>query len=112
MSIPPVELGSSNDVKILYCTETANYIQFMDQSCQKYASHSKKLQMKVVQNRILYKKVRSAYVYLPHNGVGDLKDWSSWNIIYYLNKPTKFDSEQLSFEPFLDVMRIFGSVEP
>ncbi len=45
-------------VVILYGTETANYIQFRAQRCQKYALFQKKLQMNVVQNRILYKKVR------------------------------------------------------
>ncbi len=32
--------------------EMAYYIQFKAQRCQKYASHPKKVQMKVVQNRI------------------------------------------------------------
>ncbi len=34
----------------LYCTETANYIQFRAQRRQKYAFYRKKLQIKVVQN--------------------------------------------------------------
>ncbi len=44
-------------VKIWCCTEIANYIQFRVQRCQKYASHPKKLQIKIVWNWISYKKV-------------------------------------------------------
>ncbi len=32
------------------CTDTENYFQFMAQRCQKYVSHQKKLQIKVVWN--------------------------------------------------------------
>ncbi len=35
--------------EVLLCKETANYIQFRAQRCQKYASHQKKLQIKVAQ---------------------------------------------------------------
>ncbi len=45
-------------VKILYCTETATYIQFIAQYYQKYASNKKKTsKIKRVQNWIPYKKV-------------------------------------------------------
>ncbi len=37
-------------IEILYCTKTANYFQFRAQHCQKYASHQKYLQIKVVWN--------------------------------------------------------------
>ncbi len=40
----------TDTIEILYCIETANYIQFKAQCCQKYALHQKKFQMKVVQN--------------------------------------------------------------
>ncbi len=54
-----VELGAQKIGKfeVLLCTEIANYIQFRVQSCQKYASHKKKVQIKIVQNWTLYKKV-------------------------------------------------------
>ncbi len=49
--------------EILFCTETAKYIQFREQHCQKYASNQKKLQIKIAWNWIFYKKSASTYVY-------------------------------------------------
>ncbi len=47
MSISPERArGLERMVEILYCTETANYIQFRAQRCQKYALHRKKRQIK------------------------------------------------------------------
>ncbi len=62
-----VELGASkiHTVEILHFTKAANYIQFIAQRCQKYASHLKKLQMKVVQNRISYIKVPACICLSP-----------------------------------------------
>ncbi len=48
----------------LYCTETANYIHFRAERCQKYASHQKKL------FRIEFP---SAYVYTPAVDLGARK---------------------------------------
>ncbi len=44
VSLPGVELGTQkiDMVEILYCTETAKYIQFRAQHYQKYVSHEKK----------------------------------------------------------------------
>ncbi len=50
---------------VLLNEKMGKIIHFRAQCCWKYASHSKKLQMKVAQNWILYKKSPSAYVYLP-----------------------------------------------
>ncbi len=46
-------------VVILYGTEIWNYNQFRVQGCQNTHYFKKKLQMKVVQNWILYQKVRA-----------------------------------------------------
>ncbi len=56
---PGVELGDQkiNMVEILYYTEMAKYIQFRAQHCQKYASHQKKDQIKVIWNWTSYKNV-------------------------------------------------------
>ncbi len=51
-------LTSINLVIIFDYVEWANYIQFRAQHCQKYASHEKKLEIKVVRHWILSKKVR------------------------------------------------------
>ncbi len=56
---PGVEIGSWkywHGWKMILYWNSKN-IQFRAQRCQKYASHEKKLQIKVVQNWILYKKV-------------------------------------------------------
>ncbi len=49
---PPLEVGAqkNGELKTLLCRETVNYIQFRAQRCQKYASHQKKLPIKVVRN--------------------------------------------------------------
>ncbi len=41
----------------LYCTKPENYIRFRALRCQKYTTHQKNLQIKVVRNWISYKKV-------------------------------------------------------
>ncbi len=43
--------------EVLFYSETINYIKFRAQYCQKYASHQKKLPIKVVWNCVLSKKV-------------------------------------------------------
>ncbi len=60
------------------------HIQFRAQRCQKYASHEKKLPIKVVQNWIFYKKV-SKWICLSLSRVElrESKDWYGWNIILY-----------------------------
>ncbi len=45
-----IEVNLSAIVEILHRTKMANYIQFRAQCCQKYASHQKKLQIKLVWN--------------------------------------------------------------
>ncbi len=52
------EGGWKIDMVEIQCTETAEYILFKTQHQQKYASHEKKLQIKIVGNWISYKKVR------------------------------------------------------
>ncbi len=73
-------------VEILPCTEMANYIQFRAQCCQKYTSHPKKLQIKIVWNWISHKKVRK-HICLSFGKVelGGAKDWYGWNIILHWN---------------------------
>ncbi len=73
-------------VEKIYCTETAKYIRLRAQRCQKYASHGKKLKIKVVWNWISSKKVRKR-VSLSPPGVelGGFKDQYVWNLIMYRN---------------------------
>ncbi len=54
------ELGApKTDIfEILKCMKTAKQINFRTRCCQKYALYQKGLQIKVVRNTILYKKVR------------------------------------------------------
>ncbi len=59
----------------------ANYIQFTAQHCQKYASHKKKVQIKVVQNWISYKKVSMCICLSPQSGARGSKDGHVWSII-------------------------------
>ncbi len=56
---PKVELGTRKIgiFEVLLCREMAIYIQFRTQRCQKYTSHEKKFQIKLVRNWILYKEV-------------------------------------------------------
>ncbi len=108
-----------------------NWIHYGAQRCQKYALHQKKIRIKVVRNWILYKKVRKHICLLPHEwsgGTPKINTFESYNAqkwktplaplqgetdkcVYGLFC-TKFNSEQLLFEAFFDVMRIFGSFEP
>ncbi len=69
-------------VKILYCTETAYYIQFRAQHRQKYALHREKLQIKVV-HEFHTKKSVSAYVYIPQSGARRLQRliWLKYYIV-------------------------------
>ncbi len=74
-----VELGArkTDMVEIWYSTEMEKYIQFGAQSCQKYTSHEKKFQIKVVRNWILYKKVlEHICLSLPHPRVE--LEWLIW----------------------------------
>ncbi len=99
--------------------------------CQRYALHQKKVQIKVVRNWISYKKVSGHICLSPPGvelGVFSISVhykiqmyWSSepqlhlcgkWDICARRLFCTKFNSEQLLFKPFFDVMRIFGSIEP
>ncbi len=57
--------------------------KFKTQRCQKYASHEKKLQIKVVRNWISYKKVRERMCLSPPRvQLGGLKDWHVWSTVY------------------------------
>ncbi len=70
-------LTSTNLVIIFNHIECANYIQFRAEHCQKYASHEKKLEIKVVWNWILSQKVRESICLSPPGvelwGLKDLK---------------------------------------
>ncbi len=72
-------------VEIQYCTQKVKYIHSGAERCQKYASHPKKLQIKVVRNWILYKKVRERCVYLPPPLIGarglERLIWLKYNIV-------------------------------
>ncbi len=107
-------------------------IHFGAQRCQKYTLHPKKLQIKVVRNGISYKKV-SGHICLssPRVELGGFSisvHYKISNVLIFGAPPsyslgeidicarvlfcTKFNSEQLLFEAFFDVMHIFGGVEP
>ncbi len=65
-------------VEILYCPETANYIQFRTECRQKYTLHWRKLQIKVAYNWILYKKKICECICLPplpQSWAGELEKW-------------------------------------
>ncbi len=66
MSISPPPKWSQGAQKInmveIQCTEKAEYILFRTQHCRKYASHEKKLQIKVIWNWISYEKVRECVI--------------------------------------------------
>ncbi len=56
----------------------------MAQRCQKYASPGKKLNIKVVRNRISSEKVRERICLSPRRGeLGGSKDWYGWKIILH-----------------------------
>ncbi len=59
-------------VEILYCTETANYIQFMAHRCQKYTLHQKSLQF--YQNSIGPIRIFLIFFYLSiyQNSIGPI----------------------------------------
>ncbi len=70
MSIPPPPpsraRGLKDDmVEILNCTEMENCIYFWAERCRKYALFQKKLQIKIVQHRILDKEVRKGICLSP-----------------------------------------------
>ncbi len=81
-----IAVNLSAMVEIWHCTEMANYIRCRAQHCQKYTSHPKKFQIKVVRNWISYKKVRE-HMCVPPHGVEPrgMKDCYSWNITLYWN---------------------------
>ncbi len=59
---------------------------FWVERCQKYASHQKKLQIKVVRNWISPEKVRKRIcLSFPGVELGGSKDWQVQNIIMYRN---------------------------
>ncbi len=60
---------------------------FRAENCQKYALFQRKLQLKVVQNWILYKKSESVYVFPPPPSPSgaSLKDCYGWNVILNWN---------------------------
>ncbi len=62
----------------------------MTQCCQKYASHGKKLKIKVVRNRIWFKKVRERICLSPPppsaSGARGSQDQCVWNVIIYKNE--------------------------
>ncbi len=65
-------------VEILSSTEMTNCFQFRAQYCQKYASHKKKLQIKVVWNWISYKRVLMCICLSPHrSGTRGLSSYSN-----------------------------------
>ncbi len=90
MSIPPqVKLrGLKNDVvEILNCSEMEKYIHFWAERCQKDALFQRKLQIKVFQHRISYKKVCKVICLSisPQSGAKGLERWYGWNIKLYRN---------------------------
>ncbi len=67
LSTPRVELEGSKDWQLqsIILKGNSKLYTFRAQCCQKYASHQKKLHIKVVHYWISSKKSVSAYVYVP-----------------------------------------------
>ncbi len=58
-------------------------IHFTAECCKKYQFHQQMLQIKIVQNWILYKRLVGAHIYLPWSGTRGSKEFHVWNIIMY-----------------------------
>ncbi len=70
--------------QILYCTEIGKGIQFRAECCENYPLYQKIVQIKVVQNRILYKKGRErTCLFPPGVELEGSKDSYVSNIILY-----------------------------
>ncbi len=68
--------------EVLFCQERANYIHLRVQHSQKFASHRKKLKIKIVQNWITSKKVSERICLSPSRvELGGSKDWHVRSII-------------------------------
>ncbi len=71
----------------LYCTETEKWIHFLTERCKNYQLYRKIVQIKVVENWILYKKVNGRIcLSFPGVKLGASKDCHLLNIITYWNK--------------------------
>ncbi len=108
-----------------------NWIHFGIQRCQKYALHKKKASNKSCSELNFVQRSPRALIFISptseamglqrsvHLKSYNVRKWKS-PLASLLGKTdmcahwlfcTKFNSEQLLFEPFFDVMHIFGSVE-
>ncbi len=80
--------------EVLFCRKTANYIHLRPQRCQKYVSHGKKLEIKVVWNRISSKKVLELI----------LVDYSCYGIV---NRYPAFSSLIKNLAKLYKILRVY-----
>ncbi len=92
-------IGKIAEFPCTVCTDMENYIQFMSQRCQKYASHQKKLQINIVRKWSSCEKGRERIgLSPPRVEMGALKDWHVRQVLekleefsISLRKPSRCD---------------------
>ncbi len=83
--------------EVLLCTETANYIQFRAQPCQKYASHQKSSNKSCLELNLVQKSPWTHMSISPLSGVRGLERLACSKYYYFnlgLNAAKKYASHQ------------------